>query len=156
MCVSGGDAEFCDWAPCVYRSRTTNQRVGRHTGIPPWQLDLSPHCMYTHMTILSPISLNIYIYLCMFWLIFSLPHTYAYVYALHRPLRPSPSWWRPRLRPCKRLALSLQRPSYPTMLRPPPSCCRRTHWKRIRWRLEMLFCFCGKLLFLFLLLLESF
>lgn len=71
MCVSGGDAEFCDWAPCVYRSRTTNQRVGRHTGIPPWQLDLTPHCMYTHMTILSPISLNIYIFMYVLTYFFS-------------------------------------------------------------------------------------
>lgn len=65
MCVSGGDAEFCDWAPCVYRSRTTNQRVGRHTGIPPWQLDLTPHCMYTHMNYFVPDFFKyIYIYVC--------------------------------------------------------------------------------------------
>uniref|UniRef100_A0AAX7UXK4 Mcf.2 cell line derived transforming sequence-like a n=1 Tax=Astatotilapia calliptera TaxID=8154 RepID=A0AAX7UXK4_ASTCA len=35
------------------------------------KLDLTPHCMYTHMTILSPISLNIYIFMYVLTYFFS-------------------------------------------------------------------------------------
>lgn len=65
-------------------------------------------------------------------------HTFVDTGIPDRRSRPLPWWWRPRLRPCRRSALSSQRRSYPTTLRPPGTCCTRTLWRKIKWRLNTL------------------
>lgn len=65
----GGNAEFSDWAPCLHWSWTTDNRAGRNAGVPPWQLDLTPHCKnkHTHMCSTHCAPLNcVLIKICIF------------------------------------------------------------------------------------------